>query len=222
MKQFKNTLLGSILLVGLFACNKSTFNLTPLSSLEIVNTVPASPGARLFGNPNAVAYGSYGQFGLLAGNNAQIYVWPTGDSLHPYYNSNLAAVNGGIYSLYLTGTDPQKNTLLLKDTIPSYSDSSMGIRFINLSPDSGPVNINIAGAANGSSVPSLPYTSITSFMTFSANSANSGGYNFEIRNASDSLLAAYSQNIIPFKNVTIVINGMLSDGSFAAFTVNNY
>jgi hypothetical protein len=223
MNPFSKRLTGSILVIlGFAACNKSTVNLTPLSSLEIINSVPGSPGAQLSSNPNAVGYSSYGQFGLLAGNSAQVYVWPTGDSLHPYYNSSLAAVNGGIYSLYLISNNPQQNTLLLKDTIPSYTDSSMGIRFINLSPDAGPVNIDIAGTANGSTVPSLPYTSITSFNKFAANAANSGGYNFEIRNAADSLLTTYTQNIVYFKNVTIVINGMLADGSFAAFTVNNY
>ena len=206
------------------ACNKSTVNLTPLSSLEIINTVPNSPGAMLFSNPNAVPSGAYGQFGLLAGNNAQIYVWPTGDSLHPYYNSPLSAVNGGIYSLYLIGNDPQTNTLLFKDTIPSYADSSMGTRFINLSSDAGPLTIDFLDTAVHPMVSNLLYKSITPFYKLPANSdiINNGGYNFEIRDTAGNVLYTQNQSAVTFKNVTIVTNGLVADGSFSAFIVNNY
>jgi hypothetical protein len=223
MKQVTFLLLASIVILGLNSCTKSNVVFSPLSSLEIVNTVPNSPGAQLFGLPNAVAYGSYGQFGLIASNSTQIYVWPTGDSAMPYYNTTIAAVNGGIYSLYLTGPS-QNNAILMKDTIPSYTDSICGIRFINLSPDSKPVSVNIAGLPSGSLVSSLAYTSITAFNKLPAgNVAITNGYTFEIRNAADStLLITYQQSVLPYKNQTIVFNGLEADMSFKAFTVNNY
>jgi hypothetical protein len=223
MKHFIYSVLMCMLIVGFCSCSKSTVNLTPLSSLEIVNAAIASPGAQLGSNPTVVPYGGYGQFGLLAGNNAAVYVWPTGDSANPYVNTSLMAVNGGIYSLYLASAN-KADYLLLKDTIPTYSDSSCGIRFINLSPGSNPLSIDIAGNNAGSTVSSLPYKSITVFQKFSANAANNAaGYAFEIRNASDSTLLTTIQVTPPyFKNVTIAINGLVSDASISGFTVNNF
>jgi hypothetical protein len=218
MKIIQWVLIISICLSG---CKKNTLNPIPLSSVEIVNTVANSPGAQLNSNTNIVVYNSYGQFGLPAGANTSIYVFPVGDSTNPYYYTTLSLVNGGIYSLYLSGNN-QNTALLFRDTIPSYSDSVMGIRFINLSSDSGPVNVNVMGAANGSTVPSLNFQAITSFQTFSVNAANSGGYTFEIRNVADSVLSTYSQVPFPFKNITIVFSGLVGDGTFSAFTVNNY
>jgi len=209
---------------AIIACNKSIVTLTPLSSLNIINTVPNSPGAMLSAYSNTVFPGSYGQFGLIATTNPQIYVWPSGDSTHPYYNSSLSAVNGGIYSLYLIGTDPQTNTLLFKDTIPSYADSLMGARFINLSPDSGPLTIDFTDTAVHPLVSSLSYKSITSFKTLPAVSAiiNNGGYNFEMRDTAGNVLFTLNLAAVMFKNVTIVANGSVTGGTFSAFTVNNY
>jgi hypothetical protein len=222
MKNLSGLLLIGVL--GFFSCNKSGVTAIPVSSLEIINAISASPGAQLNANPNAVYYGSYGQFGILAGSSTGIYVFPTGDSLHPYVNTSLAAVSGGIYSLYLTGTD-QQAALLLKDTIPSYTDSSTGFRFINLSPGSSPLSINIQGNYAGTIAGSLAYKAITSFGTYSANSdvLNNGGYTFEIRNAADSTLLTTVQVTPPvFKNQTIAIEGLVSDGSINAVVVNNY
>jgi hypothetical protein len=70
----------------------------------------------------------------------------------------------------------------------------------------------------------VPYKSITGFKTYSATAAaNAAGYAFEIRNAADSTLLT-SITVTPpyFKNLTIAINGLVSDGSISAFTVNNY
>lgn len=221
MKKINLILFACSIALMLISCSKSSVKTTPLASLEIVNAVINSPGANLGSNPNTVYPGSYGQFGLIAGNSA-IYVWPVGDSSQPYFNNNVTTVNGGIYSLFLAGGLTGVDTLLVHDTIPSYSDSSAGIRFINLSPGTNPVSIDIMGMANGSEAASLPYESITSFKKYSANSANTN-YNFEIRDAvSDSLLYSFSQAPALFKNITIVIDGQLSDGSFGIFTVNNY
>jgi hypothetical protein len=217
-------LTGLLFFCALIACNKTTVNLTPLSSMTIVNAVPGSPGAMLAAYSSPVYPGSYGQFGLIVTSNPLIYVWPTGDSTHPYYNSSLSAVNGGIYSLYLTGTDPQTNTLLFKDTIPSYSDSLMGTRFINLSSDSGPLTFDFMDTAVHPLVSNLSYKSITSFKTLPAGSAiiNNGGYNFEVRDTAGNILFTLNQAAVTFKNVTIVTSGLVGDGSFSAFTVNNY
>ena len=220
----KNLLLSFLALPIIFtACEKSTVTLTPLSSLNVINTVPGSPGAQLAAYSNAVPYGSYGQFGLLAGTNTLIYVWPTSDSTTPYYNNTIDAGNGGIYSLYLIGT--QKNdAILMKDTIPSYADSVMGARFINLSSDAGPLTIDFMDTAVHPIVSGLQYRSITQFYKLPAVSAvtNNGGYSFEIRDTAGNVLYTLNQAAVTYKNVTIVTNGLVADGSFSAFAVNNY
>jgi hypothetical protein len=102
----------------------------------------------------------------------------------------------------------------------------MGIRFVNLSPGSAPVSVDIQGGANGSEAASLPYKSITAFKDYPATPAVSA-YTFEFRDlASGALLASYRVNSTPYLNYTIALEGIPGVGTGAtaqaAYLINNY
>jgi hypothetical protein len=136
-------------------------------------------------------------------------------------------VAGGIYSLLITGADTTNpDYLFVQDVLPVHTDSTVGIRFVNLSTGSNPVSVDIKGQANGSTVSSLAYKSITSFTNFGATSSVSS-YIFEFRDAmSGELLANYTlggvntnsptvTNTVLFNNLTIALIGQPVGGKVA-------
>jgi hypothetical protein len=135
-----------------------------------------------------------------------------------------------IYSLFLTGADTNSpDYLLTTDTIPFYgpTDSTVGIRFVNLSAGSSPMTVNLEGSGIGSEANNLAYKSVTGFKGYACNSTVQS-YEFVFRDAAtgDSL-AVYSldQNqgyglidpftniLLTFKSATIAIYGSEAGGS---------
>lgn len=143
------------------------------------------------------------------------------------FNSLLKFTAGNLYSLFITGTDTTSpDYLFVQDAVTQRTDSTAGIRFVNLSAGSNPVSIDIKGQANGGVLPSLAYKSITSFMSFPATSTISS-YVFEFRDAaSGNLLASYTlsgvntnsptvANTVLFRNLTIALIGQPTGGKVA-------
>ena len=123
-----------------------------------------------------------------------------------------------MHTLFLAGTmDAPESTMISDEEIPFYpaGDSTMGIRFINLSKGSAPVNINITGLADGSETTGLAYKSITQFKRYPV-SQTLQDYKFEFRDAATgTLLATYTTlglnqtapNNWVFRNFTVVLTG---------------
>lgn len=146
----------------------------------------------------------------------------------PLIALNLPLGSNHIYTLFLTGTSAAPDTVFTEDLMPSYgiSDSVTGLRFINLSPGSNPITVNIAGMDNESEISDLPYKSYTVFKRYPAHS-KINDYTFEFRDkATGNLLATYNTgkmnsyestarattvNKWLFRNSTIVFIG-LPDG----------
>ena len=78
------------------SCKKSTVETSPLASLNITNAVVGGKTVKLNSNlvDSATNY-NFKAFGLNAGNT-NIYVYPTGDSTHPYFTSVVPTSTGGV------------------------------------------------------------------------------------------------------------------------------
>ena len=166
---------------------------------------------------------NFKQFGLVAGNS-NVYLWPTGDSANPYYNKVIPTKDGDVYSLFLAGNAAtQIDTILVKEDIPYRTDSTAGIRFINLSPNSTPLNIVRKNTPTINEVTGLAYKQMTSFMSFPGlyNSADT----FLVRNAAGTQLAQFNFTTATqprFANVTLVIRGLVAGTPAIGVTrVNN-
>ena len=222
MKTFKNVL--AIILLGgcLYSCKKSDVKLTPLSSLNLTNAVIGDSTVMLNTNTSLVSNNSFGQFGLLAGQS-QVKVYAAADPAHPYYNQTLATANGSYYSLFLTGASTGSiDAILIKESYKNYTDSLCGVRFINLSPDSNPISVDIAGLANGSEVASLAYKAYTTFKQYPATAAASS-YNFEVRDAaSGNVIATYTLSTPYFHNVTLALTGLVNAATANILQVNEF
>lgn len=204
------------------SCKKEFNNVktAPISAVTVVNAVVnAAPLISDFSGADSVAafysttiqigYGSFYEYSLPSSQTpAEIY--QLSDTTNPFYKKTINLQPDAVYSLFLSGADTNHiDTLLIRDNPPYHSstDSTAGIRFINLSTGSSPMSVNIQGDPNGQKVGSLSYQAITNFKNYPA-TQDITQYNFEIRDAaSGNLLATYTYNVAPFQNVTIAVIG---------------
>lgn len=189
--------------------------------------------------PQAISDDS-NEFGFLSGKKNFYLYTVRNDKLvagPPLLTLNVDFPDGYIGSLFVAGTLKQPDTLLIKDQ-PLYfppADSSMGLRFVNLSQGGLPVSVNIRGQANGAEVNGLPFKAVTEFRRYAANAA-AGSYVFEFRNsATGALLASFtisnvnnpgtaSPNLWRYRNFTLVLCGVPGSAVTppSAFIVKNH
>lgn len=221
MKNITFFLLPATMVFLMAGCKKeSATTLSPLVSLNVTNVVIGGSDLTLNTSTQVVPNNSFFQFALSAGNS-RIDLYPAATPASPYYDETIQTANGGYYSLFLTGSSPAAiDKVLIKESYKNYTDSLCGVRFINLSPGSDPISVDVAGQAGGSTVQSLAYKSYSNFIQFAANQAN-GSYNFEIRDAATgNLITSYSLATPYFHNVTLALMGL--PGSGTILQVNDY
>jgi hypothetical protein len=213
----------------LSSCTKEANNVkpVPMSAVNVVNAIinsnpliadltGADSVAAYLSTTPQIGYSSFFEYSIQSGN-VPVAVYQTTDTLNPIFktglkNSTLNLQGSKIYSLFLSGQlGPQGSvdTLLTLDNPPYHpaTDSSSGIRFVNLSQGSSPISVNIQGNPNTSEVSSLSYRDITGFKNYPA-TTNITQYLFEIRDAaSGNLLTTYTYNLAPYQNITIALIG---------------
>ncbi len=219
MKQIRVqiTLIVLISLIVISSCKKEEIKTTPLTSLTVGNFKINGKSAKL--GSNATTIGNLNtngtQMALVAGEN-NLYFWPTGDSLNPYYVSPVKfnTLDREVYSVFLCGdTLTQRGeAVIIKEDIPYRTDSTAGIRFINLSPNSTPLNITLSTSTTVNEVSNLAYKSYTEYKSYPGlyNSA----YTFQVRAANNpntvlTTFALTASTVPRFANITVVIRGMV-------------
>lgn len=221
MKQIFYVLTIAILITS---CKKDEIKTSPLTSLTVGNYVVGGTTVRLGSNATNIGNNNANgtQLAIVAGTN-DLYVWPTNDSLHPYYTqSKFTSSDREVYSLFLCGTPAAPEGILQKETIPYRTDSTAGIRFINLAPSSTPLNITLSTSTSVNEVANLAYKQQTEFKSYPGlyNSA----FTFQVRAANNPNVVLASQSFtaatVPrFANITLVIR---QNGSGVAFVRMNH
>ena len=229
-------------MIAAAACTKT--NTQPgAASLTIVNAMSGIP---------AIEYSEIPSNRILYYNTGLTYTTNSGELVFrphrrddlgatvkpPLYDVTLKLPIGTISSLFLTGTLESRDTMLVKDELAPLEkkDSSMAIRFVNLSPGSAPISINLQDSPNGSEVSSLGFKGHTPFKVYKAN-RSAGNYIFEFRDAATgTLLTSYTManignpgsdnapNLWRNKNMTLVFDGLPGDPNWpqTVFLVNNF
>ena len=243
----------SMIIPGLILLSCKKESVAPGSaSLGIVHAVAGSkPLAVNFSNDGPVPYKTgkqltyqyfdgRNQFKAYSGEQRlRLFQYPdTTDKDLPLFDLQLNLPVGSMSTLFLTGTVEAPDTYFTRDTIPWFpaTDSSMAIRFVNLSPGSDPVSINVTGLANGSEVSSIRYKDITGFRNYAATSSISE-YVFEFRDAvSGDFITSYTiaginelggdngPNIRRYRSFTLALTGEpggIGDRARAVFLVSH-
>lgn len=237
-------------LLSATACIK-TPELPGAVSLTIINTQRSSVILN-FNQEDSIYYGSRGTNQVLARNIALEYSFTassqrvnlrelkTANPPHVWVDTSMLKLffqlpMGAIGSLFVAGTPAAPDTLFIKDAPVHFpiTDSSVGIRFVNLSTAKTAVNINLQGQPHGSEAAGLLYKSVTAFKPYKA-IPSVQRYVFEVRDAITGQLLATNTINNPgvtatvnqwrYHNFTLVYSGMPgSPGNLpAAFIVKNY
>jgi len=226
------------------------------SSLTIVNAVVGSNTfvtnfsdsyqmQNYYANARQINYGSYdnnNQFSSYSGTTSlKLYQMPdTAEHSAPFYNLKLDLPIGTMCTLYLTGTLSIHDTLITKDYPPYYppSDSSVGVRFINLSPDSSLINVTLSTSASVNEFSNISYKQTTDYKSYPAIKAVSS-YTFQFRNAAtNSVITSFtmsginngtgtnnSTNKFRFRNFTLALIGQaggIGGSAQKILLINNY
>lgn len=199
---------GILLMLALTSCKKET----PVKegvSLIIINAVTGSkPLATNFNGTGAVRFVdtrrvNYGTFTLSnniferEGGIVSLGLYQYPDTLSkdiPLFNLQLNLPSGSMHSLYLAGTVDAPDTMLVHDALPGYAptDTSMGLRFVNLSRGSNPITVQLVGETNGPEVAALAYKQITGTKKYPV-LKKKGDHVFEFRDAvTDAILFTYT------------------------------
>lgn len=176
-----------------FSCKKDPIETTGVASLLLVNAIQDGKTVKLNSNQrdSSLNYNSK-VFGLIPTTN-KVYLYPIGDSLNAYFNGRLPLENGGIYSLYLSGSTSTPDTLLIKETLPPYyTDSTVGIRLVNLCTGSASLYLTIASDSTVNLFSTISYRKITGFTKRALpRVVPTASVTFQLRDANKKLVASY-------------------------------
>lgn len=237
MRKFKiNTLLWNVMFAIAFLSCKKDERITAASSLVIANAVAGSStlltNLNEGENPSYYLYAAVGglRYGKLDNNEGMLNIenstqrirfFQSPDTMansKPLFDLKLQMEKGSINSLFLTGTVSNPDYLLDK-TVPLYhnqQDSTLGLRFTNLSYQSKPVNVYLIGNGERKEIEGLAYKGITGYKKYAA-LALTGTYIFEFRDQeTQQVLASFTlaeankgtENLWRYRNFTLALIGV--------------
>lgn len=123
----------------------------------------------------------------------QLFAFPdTLSHQRPLVDTRLQLEEGGLYSLFITGSKAAPEFVLHKDEIPAFNqqDSTTHIRFANFS-DGQTISVNLKGEATGSFIQSIAPKGFSDFIEMNARRSVIK-YEFEIRDhANGDLITTY-------------------------------
>lgn len=226
-----------LLVLPSLSCHKFVPTQTSLS-ITVVNAIPmTSPIIPVFGSgpvyyfatAQTIPYGSFFAYNPSGGKDP-LYITKYPDTGIQLYAGTLPLKTYGIYSFFVAGDSTSPDTLLTADTnIPTIplGDSTVGVRFVNLSSGIQPVNIDIQGDSTANLVAAgLAYRQAGNFQKLPATAGQQGNYVFEVRDPeSDTLLLTYTWNFSLYRTQTLVLAGSTAPGSSTPlniFAVKNY
>lgn len=225
MKQL-NTLLFTL---SLFACGKEVPPSHDAATLTVVNTIVQGQPLKLATHMATINNNAFAHVGLPPGL-VDLYLFPTNDSLHPYYTqSKFTPAAQDYYTLLLSGTTGSPDALLLKETFPYRADSTFGLRFINLAPGSPAVKVTLSTSPDAAEFDQMAYQQVSEFRSYSATIGKS--YTFQVKRADNngliSSLTISGTNLaagIPrFKHITLVLRDVVGGTPVAGITrINHY
>ena len=165
----KNTAFFSLVILILASCRKdnSTSVNSGTSSLTLVHASPGTiaydvklNGRRL--NQNAFTYGNYYNYGLVPSGYAVFSITHAGTNIVAARDS-FSLKRHNAYSLYIADIPSKVSLLLTKDDLSAPAPGKAKLRFINLNPDAGALNLNYLGDTT-TLFPSIPFKFNTAFI----------------------------------------------------------
>lgn len=217
----------------LVSCKKNDIDIKPLSSYIIVNATIDVSNAKVYAADrdtywkvlpatDAAAQYKSASFSAYAGNNTIKAVSAADTNITLFSTIKPEEFKEAAFNtLFLCGnTGTYEGILINNDKIVNHTDSAIGIRFINLSPNSPAVSITLAATPTVKETTGLTYKQKIDFKMYPA-LQNTAAMVFQIRNIADSILTSYTLPVAGsgtypnagivngrFKNITLVVKGL--------------
>ncbi len=210
------------------SCKKDTEELVQTSTINVVNMILDAGNVKINSGASSdfayskssttIGYGANSFYGAVLGSRI-ITVVSAGDTTKKFFSGSfdLMPVN----TLYLTGQSSAVETVFRQeenipfiDAVKLKPDSSAYIRFVNLSPNSTPLNIKLASASSNDAN-NIAYKSITEFKKYEAKTTTAN-YIFEVRDAATNTLRTtitLAPNNIRHKTLSIIFKGLMGTTS---------
>lgn len=242
MKKILYSIISVILLFLGSACEKDNNVIRPTASVTVINAAVNNGSIRVnagagsgfaYAKATDVAYGTSAVYGAFTGSNTITAVSST-DSTKVLFNRTIDLTP--ISTLYIAGLSPTIDTIFrVENNLPYINassttpDNSVYVRLVNLSPNSGPLNVNLSTTPTVNEVAALPYKGISEFKKYAA-PTTLASYIFEIREpGTNRLIVSYTLPLgtYRFKTVTLVIRGLntvpatTGANAFAVFPVSH-
>jgi hypothetical protein len=237
MKNIKFLLIAFVTL-SVFGCSKDGIKLSPLASLNFVNIVPNTSGAKInFTNlkglyssiSSTTNYSASTPYAVNAGVLVPLTV-VSSDTTKVLFTSSLRFGDGTMNSLFLSGDGANVvDALLIEDNPPYHPDSTFGVRFVNMCYGSNPISVTLTSNPTVDLYSSaIPYKSYSVFDTFNGASLSKPD-TFQVRDLmSGVVLGTFPFTVATtprFFNCTLVwkgITGATGTNAPGILRVNNY
>ena len=196
------------------------------ASLKVVHVAVNAPDVHInyfgrdmtfFNNPT-LSYSQDERFTLPPGISREVKIVSAEDTLAQLLSTAITLEAGDIGTLFLLGQGGEMQGMFFNESLPALSDSLTGVRFINLSPDSGPVSVTLSGQ-DGNLASDLSYPDDSGYLELEAR-RQVGTYVFEFRDGDDNIIGTASLEVIPergtnavFKYHTFALTGLSNDGN---------
>ena len=219
-------------LSSLFAACGEENNVFLPGSLKVMHSAVEVPDLHVnyfgedivFGTNPSISFGEYIRLTLPSNIQRDILFVSTQDTLTQVHQEVVELQPGEIYTLFLVGSGNNLEGLLVQDEPLILTDSLWGVRVVNLSPDSGPVSIEITGQDNPLSN-DLAFKTFSDFNALSANAAT-GAFTFEFKDGNGEVLTDINidplTNGLVFKNTTLALTGKTEDGSLSVRRIDSF
>jgi len=223
MKKIVYSVISVILLFLGSACEKDDNEIKGTANITVINAAigngairvnPGLGGGFSYAKASDIAYGTSAGVGAFTGTN-NITVVKTTDTTNILFQRSIALQP--ISTLYISGQAPAIDTMYRVESNFPYiqaskldADNSVYIRFVNLSPNSAPLNVNIRSSVTNE-VSGLAYKGITAFKKYDA-PTTAASYIFEVRDAATNIVIfTYTLPLATFryKTLSIVIGGLV-------------
>ncbi|HMI04010.1 MAG TPA: DUF4397 domain-containing protein [Pedobacter sp.] len=239
-----------LLIAGLViqSCKKEESS-PALASITVVNAAIDVAAAKAYASDkqvywsaipaaDAVNFASSKHFGVFTGSKNVIAV-NSADTTKTLYRNSSEFNEGGLNTLFLCGqTGSYEGVYLADEVLPNYTEEVVGIRFINLSPNSPAISVNLTATPTVNEASGVAYKQKSEFKIYPASTVTTG-IAFQVKNATTGdLLAKYNlpaTAVSPYttatvaqarlKNVTLVIKGLVGGtgtNAFGVFPVPHY
>lgn len=224
-------------LIVVSGCKKDKENLQNPASINVVNAAIGLGSIKLHSGiddhftwakiPDEVPYGSNFSYDSFVGNRS-VSIVSTSDTTRKIIQTTLNLKS--IQTLYLIGQYPDIDTMFREETNLPFimaakldPDSSVYIRFVNLSPDSQKIRVNIESTPAQDEVTNLGFKGVSTFKKYTAKGTASD-YTFEIRDVvSNALIMSYTFYINQnrYKTVSLVLRGLISGTGADAVSISS-